>query len=315
MSDVHELRRVAGECLARAARLEKQGEESWRVSLHRGGILRAQLDEGWLVLAADCAELPAGDPAVLLRRNAELGGGVKFAYAAAPPVLGAEGLQLRAEVPLSGGEEHVKRRVGDALAGFAEALDSQTSGVAPSAEAVGGEAPIDLASLLAEAGWPFDQRPDGTMVVDLAVPDGFFQAEIESRRGRTRLAASISSVANTPDTCRRALSALLLRAAGAVRMARPALPAGEGPPRIEVVLAGALTATEIDHALAALAVACRLCGREAALLQDDEAISARYLARFAVNVEGAAPSAPHTSFAHEGGSPGAQRRRGSGPSL
>jgi hypothetical protein len=47
--------------------------------------------------------------------------------------------------------------------------------------------------------------------------------------------------------------------------------------RFEVALAAPVTVTTLAHALAALSVAYRLAGREAAVLARDEAIAAAYL--------------------------------------
>ena len=98
---------------------------------------------------------------------------------------------------------------------------------------------------------------------------------------------------------RDAASQLLLRAAAVVRLVRPVLVA-DGAPRFEVVFDTAPSAAELAHALSALAVACRLFGREAEVVQRSPAVAARVVAF----LEGAAPSAP-SSFGRERGADGA----------
>ena len=63
-------------------------------------------------------------------------------------------------------------------------------------------------------------------------------------------------------------------------MARPVVvQSADGPVvRFEVKFASPPTATELTHALSALSVAVRLCGREIQVLRQDEMIAKEYLA-------------------------------------
>jgi hypothetical protein len=65
-----------------------------------------------------------------------------------------------------------------------------------------------------------------------------------------------------------------------VRLARATAEerAGRTAVRFEVVFVSPPCAAEMAHALSALSVACRLCGREAKVLQQDEGAAEEYLA-------------------------------------
>ena len=238
-------------------------------------LVHAAVHDCWLHLSARPSSGPVGQPRVfettaLLRRNAELTGGVKFAWVAADP-----DLRLQAEVPLDDGEAQARRRIAEACAGFAGA--ASTAGASRDGVAISAPDPADLRTAVAESGWSVRERPDGPLTVDLDVPDVFLQASVDAQDGVTRFAVELAAVEAAPSACREALALLLLRVSGAVRMARAVLPPASGAPRLEVVLAGAPTAAEAGHALSALAVACRHCAREVEVVQRDETIAGMYL--------------------------------------
>lgn len=128
---------------------------------------------------------------------------------------------------------------------------------------------------LVEAGWPTEVRADGSLALDLGVPDAFIQAEIELRRGEQLCTASLAAPQSVSAAGREAMAMLLLRAGGAVRLARPVLPRSDDAPRFEVVLTADPDVGELAHALAALAVACRLFAREIEVVQRSDAIASR----------------------------------------
>lgn len=269
-----EQRRVVCEALAsRTSCIEANDGRRWRISLDdfADEIVDVCLDDDWLGLSAPIE--PFGAPPEILRRNAELRGGVKLALRGAPS--GPE-LRLSAEMPLDDPQPIVQRRIVQACAAFASVHGPTTKVDDPCFGKLGEAA--DLGTLLAEAEWLYDERPDGSLTVDLRVPDDFFQAHLAQRNGVTRLAVELGNLDAAPEVCRRAAALLLLRSAAVVRMARPVLD-DDGVLRVEVVLDGGPSVGEISHALSALTVACRLFGREVDLLLRSEPFAERYCAR------------------------------------
>jgi hypothetical protein len=265
-----EQRRAVADALAACAAAIEVGASGWRLSPRLDAApavpVEARLDDGWLHLSAPLPlDLPA-TPVELLRRNAELAGGVKLAWSGAP--------QLRAELPLDDEPSLLRRRIVAACAGFASAAAGR--GRVPDGPA--GEL-SDPGALLAESGWKACERRDGSWTVDLGVPDAFFQAEIDTCDGATRFAVALATADDAPGVCRQAQALLLLRAAAVVRMARPVRAGDTDAPHFEVALAGATSAAEVGHALSALAVACRLFGREVDIVGRDTAIATHYCAR------------------------------------
>jgi hypothetical protein len=132
-----------------------------------------------------------------------------------------------------------------------------------------------LAELCADAGWPFCERDINSGRVELETGDDFRQALVERRKGKIRTWVELARAESFEGECRHALAVLLLRSAAAVRFARAAtrkesdgLAAG-----FEVLLDAQPSPTDLNHALASLSVACRVCAREAAELEDPELAS------------------------------------------
>ena len=222
----------------------------------------------------------------LLRRNATLAGGVKFAVLSQAPQT-----RLRAEVPLDE-EVDVVRRVRQACAGLkaAAAGGASTAHTAPAdcypvstVDTAGDDgSPFDLRCLCSATRWPFIERDASSVAVDLEVPAGFRQALVEVTDGGGVVVsvdlATCAELASPP--CQAAWGLLLLRACGVVRMARAAAHTRDGgaaTPRFEVVFPDAPAAAELAHAFATLSVACRLVDREARVLAHDAAIATEYL--------------------------------------
>jgi hypothetical protein len=286
-----------------AAAFQPLGRASWRCVLSNGMNVRVgtRLDGDWLLMGARLTLgswlMGAIDPWSLLRANADLSGAVKFVILPADP-----GLFARAELPVAAGVD-LGLRVVQACAGFKQAAaihaglvkkaddgaaDTTQERKAESREVSGARRErkqIDLRGLCEEAGWISTERPDGTNVVALDLPDDFAPAQVEvDPCGALRVATEIPPCGGTPSPrCRQALGVLLLRAGGALRLARAAAQVSaqceDGPPgaRFEVVFDTPPCATELGHAFAALSVACRLYRREAGLLRDDERIAGAYL--------------------------------------
>ena len=254
----------------------------WAFTLSNGTDLaaRARVDDGWLLLTA-----ALGDGSVsparsweLLRRNAVLDGGARVAVRAGRP-----GLHACAELPLDD-EVDLPRRVLEACGGLKaanERLVCAPDGTGDAMTSVASEgASADLPCLCRESGWSFVEREGGRLGVDLDVPGAFQQAIVEPRgRGVAVTVPVLEAAGPSPSVCEQALGLLLLRVCGIVRMARAAADLGDGVPqaRFEVVFGSRPCAAELTHAFAALSVACRIAGREAAVLWTDEKIAGAYL--------------------------------------
>jgi hypothetical protein len=143
--------------------------------------------------------------------------------------------------------------------------------------------PPDVRELCREAGWEFTERASGTLSVGLDAGKGACRALIGHGPGRpVRLAVELAAGRALTPAARRAVGLLGLRAGAIVRMVRGAVeedgsdaeaePSGpdrrsrNAAVRLEVVLGPAPTPARIDHALSALSVAWRMCGREALAL-------------------------------------------------
>lgn len=260
----------------------------WHFALVNGAVLRgsAAMDEAWLTLEADLPE--AGRPLNLWRmlgRNAQAGGGAKFIYVPDRAVARRGEVRLRAEIPLDAGAA-LAERIRLACQGCKQAhearprpgraaeVDAATS--APADDAPAGE---DLGELCSQAGWEHRQRASGRVSVALPVGTESYHAILDrTPAGALRAAVELGTVAKPSRPTRQALGLLLLTAGGLVRMVRPAAETEGSAARLsfEMVFDLPPSAGELSHALAALSVACRLCGREARVLED-QAVAAEYL--------------------------------------
>ena len=254
----------------------------WAFTLSNGTDLaaRARVDDGWLLLTA-----ALGDGSVsparsweLLRWNAVLDGGARFAVRAGRP-----GLCVCAELPLDD-EVDLPRRVLEACGGLKvanERLVCAPDGAGDAMTSVASEGTsADLPCLCRESGWSFVEREGRRLGVDLDVPGAFQQAIVEPRgRGVAVTVPVLEAAGPSPSVCEQALGLLLLRVCGIVRMARAAADLGDGVPqaRFEVVFGSRPCAAELAHAFAALSVACRIACREAAVLWSDATVAGAYV--------------------------------------
>lgn len=283
-----------------ATSVELVGRGRWTCVLANGTevCVGAHVADNWLLLDAPfearLAPLIQGAAATdldlslrasdLLRRNATLAGGVKFAVLSQAPRT-----RLRAEVPLDE-EVDVGRRVRQACAGFKAAASAPAAHhpVSSAHAADDGGSAVDLRCLCSATQWSFIERDAMTVAVDLEVPGGFRQAMVEAAESGGVVAsvdiATCTALASPP--CQAAWGLLLLRACGVVRMVRAAAHAGDGGAprsRFEVVFADVPAPAELAHALATLSVACRLVDREAGVLAHDAAVATEYLRRWNTN--------------------------------
>jgi len=260
---------------------KQRGPGRWTASLHNGRPIQvsAACDDDWLLLAAqpqgrenawrkDTADLPG-----LLAWNSRLPGGGRWAVAP-----GERAAHLRADIRLSSAVD-LASRVRDtcdaflAAARMAEGEDvpqeNSADGVIAQADHPAGTA--DLGRLCIAAGWEHRERSSGTVAVSLEAATGFYQATVEERAsGLVSASVAMATREGLPVRCRQARALLLLQATAVVRMVRAA-EAGNGRTveRLEVTFMGIPAPAELQDALAALSVACRLCGEEARALEDE----------------------------------------------
>ncbi len=254
-------------------RVEPVGPAEWRLHGAGGPTVSARLDDGWLVLHRPvAAESSRVAPAASwLRRGGELPGAAKFA-------LGADAqMRLRTDVPLEGDLDTCLRAACGAL------CSEDPAGGARDQAAATPEATSALEQLCVEAGWQFATRPDGSLAVELPVRDSYAVARLAPfASGAVQVSVDVAHEADAAaPACQEALAIFLLRLNDVVRFARAALsgPENETHVRLEVVFPSQPSAPELDHALAALAVAWDLCSREVEALLHDERVARAYLER------------------------------------
>jgi hypothetical protein len=255
------------------------GRAKWDFILNNGSMLlvKAQADDEWLHLQA-ALEIDAAhacDNWKLLQLNHQLDAG-KFALSK-----GEETAHLRAEIPLED-EVDLQRRLLEACAGFkvaAGCLHGEKSKeraklyplIGPD-EAGEQKSASELARICRDSGWQFTERSEGKLAVELEAVDGFYQAMIEEQpAGEVRVFVELARDESFGEWSRRALSAMLLRASGLVRFARAAISedGGQEAALFEVMFQSLPSVVELSHALSALSIACRLCGREVTMLRDE----------------------------------------------
>ncbi|MDQ2976156.1 MAG: hypothetical protein M3R69_12200 [Acidobacteriota bacterium] len=260
-----------------ASSLERVGRWQWNFSLSNGHNIsaRARIDEQWLLIHAPLAASAGHDAWDLLQLNAQLEGLSKFAL-----LPGRERTYLCAEMPLDE-DLDLGARLRETCDGFKAALEvlhDEKAGAGTKlrssahSKLAGKNNRGDLRRLCEEAGWNFTEKSEGRLAIDLDVRGGFYQASAEERgTGGVLLSVELARNEFAADECRRALSTVLLRASGAVRLARAAIEKEEDQTlaRFEANFVTAPCAAELNHALSALSVACALCGQEAKALQDE----------------------------------------------
>jgi hypothetical protein len=278
---------VIGESLQKCASLvETTGPKSWNFILNNGRMLlvAAHADDRWLHLRAQLESDAAArvDAWKLLHLNHQLGSG-SFALAR-----GEQTPHLRAEIALDE-EVNLTLRLQEACAGLKAGVESLYTektkehvklnrGV--SADETARQANSELLRLCEESGWPFDEKTATKFVFELEAGDGFYQAAVEEQgEGSVVVAVELARDEPFSEWSRRAVGLMLLRACGVVRFARAAVKerSERATALFEVVFPSLPGVVELNHALSALSVACRLCGREVRAMQD-ERIARNYLA-------------------------------------
>jgi hypothetical protein len=251
------------------------GNSVWRFTLLNGSphVVTAKIDGDWLLLEADCSG-EAQRPECFwdsLVRNASLAGLAKL-------VLAHDGSpQLRAELPVLDGVD-LAARVRETCNGFEVAWSHKDVHSSPAASPAGDAEPIDLKRQCSESGWPFTERSNGKLAVELEVRGGFCQALLIPTDRGVRISCELATLGAIPEECRQAIGGLLLAASCLVRMGRASINASRTPPvaQFEVVFGTMPSPSEISSALESLSVGCSLCGEEIKTLQVP-VIAERYL--------------------------------------
>ena len=256
----------------------------WRLALTNGRSLSisVRLDDGFLLFDADAGIRPAAeDLAPLAERSSELPAMVKLALRRGSP-----GVRLRAELPLPEEDDVPADRIRSRVEGMRSALHRLHDGF--SREAAGEEMACPqpqgneqaiaggLAEILKESGWPYRERPGGEFLADLETGDQLLQAEIRSCGAGARFRMALYRSEAAGELARQAVCLYLLEANAALRYARAFFrrDSAEITAGFEVCLEGEPTAAEVGHALGALSVAARQCGRELKVL--DGALAGMY---------------------------------------
>jgi hypothetical protein len=268
-----QLRATVADTLAKCgATVHRATPACWEFQLANGKRLdvEARLEDEWLVLRAPLTAEDRLAPWDVLLANRGLPAWSKLALLGTPPAMCAG-----AELPLAD-EIDLPQRLATACAALLQAGRALAAG----ADAGDDTVPIALEPeskddalehLPREAGWPVTRRADGRVIVDLETTAGFHQAILGAAGDSVRLSTELVARDDLAPPCRQALGALLLTASERLRLVRGA--AQQRKRRctagLEVALGAAPTATEIDLALGALALACEQFGREARFLAEE----------------------------------------------
>jgi hypothetical protein len=211
----------------------------------------------------------------LLALSASLPPGCKYA------LLGTSELRVRAEQP-EPAEPESAGRMADLETGFAVAAGQLGGAVAvrPGGTGDSTDVPVpDIATLCLESGWHFEQRSDGSLVIDLDVSGFYVSAVVEARVSGIAVEACIVPRLLDADVRRTAVATLLLRANAAFRMVRAVFRsvAEQSQALLEAPLPADASAAELSRALGAVAVAARHCSAEAQMLAADERLASAYM--------------------------------------
>jgi hypothetical protein len=283
---------IAGFLEQCAGEVRAAGQNRWKFELPGAVSLAvtARRNKDWLWLRAPLARSTKRLAPELLERllgqNRELAGGAKFTLADDPPRL-----YVSAEIPLDEEEADLGARLAEVCEAFRQAAQSFAAGQRSgdsnpeSAPIAGGEAPspaLDRERLaLCEAtGWPLSRRAGDQVSIELDAPGLFCQALAEPKGEKgLRLGVDLASVPPSGDAGRHALNVFLLHASHLVRMARATARTVGGATVYgwEVSLDRVAGAGEVQHALSALSVACRLSVREIQVFEQDESMARSYL--------------------------------------
>ena len=265
--------RIATALASSRAAVRQENGAAWQLqSTVVERVIRLRADDDWLLFEAaldgtGCAAVGQDGflPARLMRWNATLPGGAKFAMD------DQFNLTVRAQAPLLEDVDPGPRLL-EGWSGIEAGLQrfhaAQEKTPAPSAAT----AP-DLRALAAGTGWAFTERQDGGLAFELSSQDSSMMAAMhETVHGGVRAWVRLASLEELPAVSRDALAVLLLRAGSVLRLARPAFAPDDGRTSacLEVVFDTAPAGDELRLALESLAVGVTLAAREAKFLCDEQ---------------------------------------------
>jgi hypothetical protein len=225
----------------------------------------------------------------LVERNSALVGAAKIGLIHHPSRADRQwSVEKILELPLDSSDQ-----LGDRIARAIDDLVADSPPTFAASEETG--AKPDLDELCTAAGSPGRRRGDGSVAIALELPGGLVANAQLARRGCGEVLASIDLIVveiDVTEECRQAAGLFLLQLAGLVRLVRPALRVINDRPTLQLQspLGLAPTSAELNHALEALSVACRMSQREIAVLLHDESIAGRWLSLRGWSAEAALPA-------------------------
>jgi hypothetical protein len=268
---------ACGHCATRPS------EEAWRTLLSDDGPpkVSARVEHGWLLVRAPAPRRASRRAAWdLLRLNARVGRGARLALSPHD-----RRLVVLADLPLED-EVDLAALVADAGDGLRALMKAAHAGTVecstaepPAVESPDDAMPVPLSTLIRGSPWSFVERSPRRLAVDLDIPGRFSQAVVEASCGRCRASVGLQTGPGPSARARQALGLLLLTLTGTLKMVKASVN-GSGEketPTLEVSFPGHPTPVELNHALAALSIACAEVGAEARVLNSEE-IAEAYLA-------------------------------------
>lgn len=264
-----------------SAELQSIGPWRWRCVVQNGAALplMASLEEGFLQITAqpEAEHNSVGDMELALRINGALTGGVKFTLNA-----NSRSLHLRTDIALVE-EARFLNRVHWAIEGFHAGLGrleccepfEESSGVASTSSSA-----VRVGEILRDTSWSCTERGPGEFSVDLH-QDAPHPARITANVHGVVLSVDMVRCDPVNDATKQALDIYLLTASSAMRMAHAHAAEVDGARTfgMQVSLPPDPATEEIEHALAALSLAHRMCAREANVLLDPAAARCYLAAR------------------------------------
>ena len=257
--------------------LEPDGPWRWRCAVQNGTRLpiAASLEDDFLHLA--CRPDSIRQSACALERallgNNTLAGGVKLALN-----VSSGSLHLHTDIVILE-EKQLLDRLRWALDGFHDGhrLLKSTASRGSRAVAQAAASGTGLGELLREISWPSTERGPNDFSADLAA-DSAPPASIRMSESGVVLGVELVRANAMADAARKALAVFLLTTSSTLRLVRAYATEVDGGFAfgVQVNLPAAPASEEIDHALAALSIAHRMCARETNVLLND-AVARFYL--------------------------------------
>jgi hypothetical protein len=255
--------RVLNKC---AQEMEPAGPWRWQCVMQNGTRMNiaAAMEDGFLQLVC-CPDATRKTSLALedaMQCNKKLAGGVKLAMNSL-----ISGIHLRTDIVIVE-EQQLIERLEWALEGFHEGNRLLLASDFPDEQATPQTAAnADIDELLRESSWHCTKRGPNHYSVELdaqAAPP----AGIWINGSNLELSVELLRCGAPADASRHALALFLLTTTSALRMVRAYAARAEDRESIglQVSLPSSAASAEIDHALAALSIAYRMCAREAAVL-------------------------------------------------